>query len=237
MAAAAAWVTSAKRSARTFFVFDNTTARCYSGPDLQASLQRKGETVVRRICGKGVVALVLALVLALPVLASGAEFDTNKFNQEMGLDFAYGKNDHNASVRLFSLLPHWGIFLVRPGHALGPFGLSFVAEGILSVADAEQTGFEVGITPMLKASVLLFPGVMAYVIGGAGIISESIDSPAIAHAFNFTPQVGCGFDIALTSQTAFEVAYRFRHSSNAGLYAEDQAFNVNFFQAGLNYYY
>ena len=43
---------------------------------------------------------------------------------------------------------------------------------------------------------------------------------------------GGGFDIALTSQTAFEVAYRFRHSSNAGLYRENQAFNVNFFQAG-----
>ena len=102
--------------------------------------------MLRQICGKGAVALVLALVLALPVLAQGAEFDPDKFNQEMGLDFAYGKNDHHASVRLFSLLPHWGIFLVRPGQRLGPFGLSFVVEGILSVADAEQTGFEVGIT-------------------------------------------------------------------------------------------
>jgi len=49
--------------------------------------------------------------------------------------------------------------------------------------------------------------------------------------------VGGGVDIALTSQMAFEVAYRFRHSSNADLYRENQAFNVNFFQAGLNYYY
>ncbi|MGD0970191.1 MAG: acyloxyacyl hydrolase [Desulfobaccales bacterium] len=193
--------------------------------------------MLRQICGKGAVALVLALVLALPVLAQGAEFDPDKFNQEMGLDFAYGKNDHHASVRLFSLLPHWGIFLVRPGQRLGPFGLSFVVEGILSVADAEQTGFEVGITPMLKASYLLCPRVMLYGIGGAGVISESINSPAIAHAFNFTPQIGGGVDIALTSQMAFEVAYRFRHSSNAGIYPQNQAFNVNFFQAGLNYYY
>ncbi|MGO9621190.1 MAG: outer membrane protein [Desulfobaccales bacterium] len=192
---------------------------------------------MRRICAKGVVALVLALVLALPVLALGADFDMDKFNQELGLNFAYGKNDHHASVRLFSLLPHWGIFLVRPCQKLGPFGLSFVAEGILSVADAEQTGFEVGITPMLKASYLLLPGVMLYAIGGAGVISESINSPAIAHAFNFTPQIGGGVDIALTSQMAIEVAYRFRHSSNAGIYPQNQAFNVTFFQAGLNYYY
>jgi opacity protein-like surface antigen len=193
--------------------------------------------VVRRVYGKALVAITMTLVLGLPVMAGGAEFDLGKFNQEVGLNFAYGKNTKKATVRLFSLLPHWGIFLVRPGQSLGPVGLSFVAEGIVSVASADQTGFELGITPMLKASVLLFPGVLAYIEGGAGLITESIDSPALAHAFNFTPQVGGGFDFAITSQMAFEVAYRFRHSSNAGIYKENPAFNVNFFQAGLNYYY
>ena len=69
------------------------------------------------------------------------------------------------------------------------------------------------------------------------MITESIDSPALAHAFNFTPQAGGGVDIALNPQLALQVAYRFRHSSNAGIYKENPAFNVNFFQAGLNYYY
>ncbi len=100
-----------------------------------------------------------------------------------------------------------------------------------------KTGFEVGFTPMMKFSCLVFPSVLAYIEGGAGLISESINSTAIAHAFNFTPQVGAGFDIALTSQMALSVAYRFRHSSNAGIYNENHAFNVNFFQTGLNYYY
>ena len=192
---------------------------------------------MRRLCGKGLLAVILALVLGLPVTAVGAEFDLGKFNQEAGLNFAYGKNTQKATVRLFSLLPHWGISLVRPGQKLGPVGLSFVVEGIVSVADADQTGFELGFTPMLKASVLLFPGVLAFVEGGAGMITESIDSPALAHAFNFTPQAGAGFDIALNPQLALQVAYRFRHSSNAGLYKENPAFNVNFFMAGLNYYY
>jgi len=193
--------------------------------------------MVRRLCGKGLLAVILALVLGLPVTAGGAEFDLGKFNQEAGLCFAYGKNTQKATVRLFSLLPHWGISLVRPGQKLGPVGLSFVVEGIVSVADADQTGFELGFTPMLKASVLLFPGVLAFVEGGAGMITESIDSPALAHAFNFTPQAGAGFDIALNPQLALQVAYRFRHSSNAGIYKENPAFNVNFFMAGLNYYY
>ena len=179
----------------------------------------------------------MALVLGLPVMVQGAEFDLSKFNQEVGLNFAYGKNTHGANVQLYSLLPHWGIFLVRPGQKMGPFGLSFLVEGIISVADAEQTGFELGFTPMFRLSALVFPGVLAHIEGGAGMITESIDSPALAHAFNFTPQAGGGVDIALTPQMAFQVAYRFRHSSNAGIYKENPAFNVNFFQAGLNYYY
>ena len=111
------------------------------------------------------------------------------------------------------------------------------ARGIASIAGADEVGFELGFTPMVKFSCLLFPSVLAYIEGGAGIISESINSPAIAHAFNFTPQAGAGFDIALTPQMALSVAYRFRHSSNAGIYKENPAFNVSFVQAGLTYFY
>ena len=89
---------------------------------------------------------------------------------------------------LYSALPHWGLFLVRPGQKLGPFGISFLIEGIVSVADAEQTGFELGFTPMFKLSALLFPGVLAHIEGGAGLITESIDSPAIAHPSILRPR-------------------------------------------------
>jgi opacity protein-like surface antigen len=193
--------------------------------------------MVRRMWSNGLMVMVLAALMLLPGRVQGAEFDVSKFNQEVGLRFAYGKNTKKATVHLYSLLPRWGIFLIPPGKQMGAFGISFVAEGIVSIAGAEETGFEVGITPLVKFSCLLFPSVMAYIEGGAGLISESIDSPALAHAFNFTPQVGGGFDIALTPQLALSVAYRFRHSSNAGLYDENPAFNVNFFQGGLTYYY
>jgi opacity protein-like surface antigen len=193
--------------------------------------------MVRRMWGNGLMVMVLAALVLLPGRVKAAEFDVSKFNQEVGLRFAYGKNTTTASVHLYSLLPRWGIFLMPPGKKWGPFGASFVVEGIVSVASADEVGFEVGFTPMMKFSCLVFPSVLAYIEGGAGLISESINSNAIAHAFNFTPQVGAGFDIALTSQMALSVAYRFRHSSNAGIYKENPAFNVNFFQAGLNYYY
>ena len=193
--------------------------------------------MLRRLWGNGLMVMVLAVAILLPGIGGGAQFDVNKFHQEVGIRFGYGKNTKTASVHLYSLLPRWGIFLVPPGKCWGPFGVSFVAEGIISIAGADQTGFEVGITPLFKFSWLVFPSVIAFVEGGAGVISESIDSPALAHSFNFTPQVGAGFDIAMTSQLALSVAYRFRHSSNAGIYKENPAFNVNFVQCGLNYYY
>jgi len=193
--------------------------------------------MMRRKWGNGLMVMVLAALVLLPGPVPAAEFDVSKFNQEVGLRFGYGRNTHGASVNLYSLLPRWGIFLMPPGKKWGPFGASFVVEGIVSLAGADEVGFEVGFTPMVKFSCLVFPSVLAYIEGGAGLISESINSPALAHAFNFTPQVGGGFDIALTPQMALSVAYRFRHSSNAGIYKENPAFNVNFFQAGLNYYY
>jgi len=193
--------------------------------------------MVRRLWGNGLMAMVLAACVLLPGGAQSAEFDVSKFDKEVGLRFAYGKDTKTAPVHLYSLLPRWGMFLMAPGKQWGPFGASFVVEGIASIADADEVGFELGFTPMVKFSCLIFPSVLAYIEGGAGIISESIDSPALAHSFNFTPQVGAGFDIALTPQVALSVAYRFRHSSNAGIYKENPAFNVNFFQTGLNYYY
>jgi opacity protein-like surface antigen len=179
---------------------------------------------------------MLAALLALPGVVWGASFDYSRFNQELGLRFGYGKNTKKASVRLYSLLPSWGVFLIKPGQRWG-VGLSFVVEGIVSAAEADENGFELGFTPMLKLRLPLGPMAMFFIEGGAGLITESFDSPAIAHSFNFTPQVGAGFDIALMPRLGLTLAYRFRHSSNAGLYNENPAFNVNYFHAGLTYFY
>ncbi|MBI4643846.1 MAG: acyloxyacyl hydrolase [Deltaproteobacteria bacterium] len=185
---------------------------------------------------KWLAASMLAALLALPGVTWGAGFDYGSFQGELGLRFGYGKSTRKASVHLYSLLPRWGIFLLKPGQRYG-VGLSFVVEGIVSVAEAEGDGFELGFTPMLKLSLPLGRTAMFFIEGGEGLITESFDSPAVAHAFNFTPQVGAGFDIALMPRLGLTLAYRFRHSSNAGLYDENPAFNCNFFHGGLTYFY
>ncbi len=183
----------------------------------------------------------LALLTLVGILGSGpaaaADFDYAGFRRECGLRLAYGKSTRKADVKLFTLLPRWGLFLLRPGSFLGGLGLSLVLEGTLSIAEAEDTGWELGLTPMLKLSLPLGTRALLFLEGGAGPILENFDSPAVAHTFNFASQIGGGFDFALTRRLALSLAYRFRHSSNAGLYKENSSFNVNLFQAGLIYYY
>jgi len=181
---------------------------------------------------------LLLVLAAMPTMAGAEGFTLDKFSREAGLRFAYGKSMQKASVHLYSLFPRWGLFLSRPGRGwLGPFGLSAVLEGVIGGAEAESPGWEIGLTPLLKLSLPVHKRAILFVEGGTGIIWECINSPTIGSAFNFTPQVGGGVDFALASQWGLTFAYRFRHSSNAGLYKENPAFNVSFFQFGVTYYY
>jgi len=184
-------------------------------------------------------AFLVVIALVWPRASQAAQFDIADSPYHLGLRLAYGHHLKSPPVHLYTILPRWGIFLVRPHTSPlpGGLGISFELEGILSVADAEDTGWEIGITPMLKFTLPLTPGLHLFLEGGAGIIGENFNSPAVPHAFNFTPQVGAGVDLALTSRLGLTLAYRFRHSSNAGIYEENPAFNVQFFQAGFIYYY
>ena len=186
-----------------------------------------------------VLVFFLTTLVIFPRAPQAAEFDIPDCRFNVGLRLAYGHHLKSPPVHLYTLLPRWGVFLIHPhvSSLPGKLGISFELEGILSVADADNTGWEIGITPLLKFTLPLTRGLHLFLEGGAGIIGENFDSPAIPHAFNFTPQVGGGVDFALTQQLGLTLAYRYRHSSNAGLYKENPAFNVQFFQVGLIYFY
>jgi opacity protein-like surface antigen len=190
----------------------------------------------RHIFGKWVITITLLGILASSPLMA-ADFDYAQFNRECGLRLAYGKSTRKANVKLFTFLPRYGFFLVRPGQSFGGIGVSLVLEGTISIVDAEDTGSEFGLTPLLKLSLPLGSKVLLFAEGGVGPILENFNSPAVASTFNFASQVGGGVDIALTRKLALSLAYRFRHSSNAGLYDENSSFNVNLFQVGLLYYH
>ena len=192
--------------------------------------------------GRGFWGLALTILLAVGYIGSSslhaAEFELSEARFNVGLRLAYGYHVKSPPVRLYTFLPRWGVFLVRPHSSLPlGLGLSLEVEGIISVADADKTGWEIGVTPLLKLTLPINRGLHLFLEGGAGIIGENFESRAIPHRFNFTPQVGAGLDIALTSRLGLTLAYRYRHSSNASLYKENAALNVQFFQGGVVFFY
>ena len=184
---------------------------------------------MRRYLASWTGVLVLAALLGLP---GGALGD----NLTAGLRFAMGWSQRG-NITIYSLQPRYGFYLLRPGGtALGNLGVSLVLEGTFSIADAPRgTGSEVGVAPLLRLSFPFSSLVTFFIEGGVGIILENIDSPAIPHTLNFTPQVGTGLDFKFMPRMTATAAYRFRHSSNASLYDDNPAFNVHVLQVGLNY--
>ena len=135
-------------------------------------------------------------------------------------------------------MPRWGIFLTQSDNpVLGKLRFSFLVEGLVGAVNDGNSGWDIGFTPLLKISYPIKNRALAYIEGGAGVIWENIDSISYAHCFNFSPQVGAGMDIKLYKNYALSMAYRFRHTSNAGLYTENPGVNSNFFMIGVAYYY
>lgn len=164
---------------------------------------------------------------------------TEGSSYELGLRYGYGQTcKARETIRFNSFMPRWGVFLTQPDNPiLGKLRLSFLLEGLVgSMHSKHETGWDIGFTPLLKVSYPM-GRVLCYIEGGAGIIWENIDSPTYAHTFNFSPQVGAGIDIKLIGNYALSVAYRFRHTSNAGLYAENPGVNTNFIMVGVSYYF
>lgn len=192
-----------------------------------------------RAARKVLLGFLVLFLLLLPGRSPGADLEAHQHRFQLGLRLGYGWHAGSPPVRLCSLLPRWGMVLF-PASASplpGRPALSLEVEGIVSLAEADNSGGEIGLTPLLKLAWPLAPGLQLFLEGGAGIIGELFDSPAVPHAFNFTPQIGAGLEVALTPRLGVTGAYRFRHSSNAGIYRENPAFNVHMLQIGLVYYY
>jgi hypothetical protein len=185
--------------------------------------------------------LVLSALLLLICLSGKpcpAPAFTEASSYELGLRVGYGQTCRaRETLRFYNVLPRWGVFLTRSDNPyLGKLRFSFLLEGITGAIQDGNLGWDIGFTPLVKISYPWGP-VLAYIEGGAGVIWENSHSPSYAHAFNFSPQAGAGLDIKITGNYALSLAYRFRHTSNAGLYLHNPGVNSNFFTLGVTYYY
>lgn len=185
-----------------------------------------------------VLAGCLTWAFCLAVQPGTAVAFTEQAGYELGLRYGYGQTCTAAeTIHFSSFLPRWGVFLTQPDNpVLGKLRLSLILEGIFGTLSASHTGWDIGLTPLLKIS---YPWgrILGYIEGGAGFIFENIQSPTYASSFNFSPQLGAGVDIRVVGNFALSLAYRFRHTSNAGLYIPNPAVNSHFLMVGVAYYY
>lgn len=180
--------------------------------------------------------LGLLFSITSPAWGEGAFTRTN---YEAGLRFSFGRTSTaKETLYFYSWLPRLGVFLTGPHNpVLGKLRLSLILEGLVGAVSDHNHGWDLGLTPLLKLSYPFGPRLLGYLEGGAGLYWANIDSPAYSHTFNFSPQIGVGVDIRLLGNLALNLAYRFRHTSNAGIYDENPGVNSNHFMIGLGYYF
>jgi hypothetical protein len=186
----------------------------------------------------GLMVLICILGGLQQTTVASAEAFTEDSRFELGLRYGYGQTcKAHETLHFNSVMPRWGIFLTQPDNPyLGKLRLSFLLEGLIGAVNDGNIGWDIGVTPLLKISYPIHR-VLAYIEGGAGVIWENINTVSYAHCFNFSPQFGAGFDIKIYKNYALSLAYRFRHTSNAGLYKENPGVNANFFLVGVAYYF
>ena len=186
----------------------------------------------------GLIVLIWIIGRLLQPSPASAEAFTENSRFELGLRYGYGQTcKAHETLHFNSVMPRWGIFLTQADNpVLGKLRFSFLVEGLVGAVNDGNSGWDIGFTPLLKISYPM-KRFIAYIEGGAGVIWENIDSISYSHCFNFSPQVGAGIDIKVYKNYALSLAYRFRHTSNAGLYAENPGVNSNFFLIGLAYYF
>ena len=177
-------------------------------------------------------ALLLSIVALSPAMASSADDqNTTPINfppagaQEVGLSTGWFiphrlTKDHTSKPQGAALLPFWGMVLNDPVGERWYHGQVTLGGEVVYVAESRPfLTYGIGFTPRLKYTFLTSPQWRPYVEFGGGPYWTGLGEriPEMGSQFNFILQVGFGLTWFVTSQTAFNVGYRFHHISNAGL--------------------
>lgn len=74
-----------------------------------------------------------------------------------------------------------------------------------------------------------------YLEGGVGVLRHDFEGYKLGGGFNFTQMLGAGLAARIGADWSLRLGYRYRHSSNAGLYEENRGLDTQSFMAGLLY--
>ncbi len=90
--------------------------------------------------------------------------------------------------------------------------------------------------PVLSYHFDLGARLSPYIEGGLGLLYHDYQGYDLGGGFSFTEMAGAGLSYVLDDNLSLTVGYRFRHTSNASLYDENDGLNSHIFLAGFSYF-
>jgi hypothetical protein len=90
--------------------------------------------------------------------------------------------------------------------------------------------------PVLSYHFDLDSRLSPYIEGGLGILYHDFKGYDLGGGFTFTEMAGAGLSYFLDDNVSLNVGYRFRHTSNASLYDENDGLNSHSLLAGFSYF-
>ncbi len=91
--------------------------------------------------------------------------------------------------------------------------------------------------PVLSYHFDLGARLSPYIEGGLGVLYQDYQGYDLGGGFSFTEMAGAGLSYFLDNNVSLSLGYRFRHSSNASLYDENDGRNSHSFLAGFSYFF
>lgn len=88
--------------------------------------------------------------------------------------------------------------------------------------------------PVLSYHFDLSARLSPYIEGGLGVLYQDYQGYDLGGGFSFTEMAGAGLSYFLDDNVSLNVGYRFRHTSNASLYDENDGMNSHAFLIGFS---
>ncbi len=175
------------------------------------------------------------------------------YTKEFGIvsGYAHGSLKEKGSYKIIPVLVRFGFNLdsiglgfcdfLRPVASkmnMKPRGFTeIILEPYVNTVVSPDSNIEAGCTILLKYSYPLTQKIYPYVLGGGGGIFLSQHTREESTQWGYAPQIGTGFSYFFKKDTALNVEYRYRHSSNADYKAPNEGINVNMFLVGVSWFY
>jgi lipid A 3-O-deacylase len=165
--------------------------------------------------------------------------------QEVGLTAGYMlphrlTEDHTTKQKGPALMPSWMITITDPlGNSWYRGQVSVGAEMVYIQFQEPVVSNGIGFTPKIKYTFVADNRIRPYFefAGGPFWTDFTNKVPEESSSFNFILTAGVGCSFFITSQTSFNVGYRFQHISNAGTSYPNLGLNASLPFGGFSFFF